>query len=323
MKKKILISYKIPSVGFDVLGDNFEVIFPKDDQISDAELNEHIETCDAIVSVFGHQLSNEHITRASKLKLIANFGVGYDNIDIPFVSNRGITVTNTPDPVTEPTAELAMGLMVAVARKIGALNNQLRTADGVKVGVMKNLSTTLTGKTLGIVGMGAIGQALARRALAFGMHIIYHNRQPLPADIEGKYCTHRVPLETLLKDSDVVSLHTPLTTETKHLINFAEFNLMKNTAYIINTARGSVINQKALIAALQNKQIAGAGLDVFENEPHIPRELLTFNNVVATPHVGTATLETRKEMSILVSQIIRKFFTGELQNYIVNKNNLH
>ena len=296
------------------------MIFPKDDEISAAEIDEHIETCDAIVSVFGHQLPNEQIMRAPRLKLIANFGVGYDNIDIPFVSNRGITVTNTPDPVTEPTAELAMGLMIAVARKIGSLNNQLRTADGVKVGVMKNLSTTLTGKTLGIIGMGAIGQALARRALAFGMHIIYHNRHLLPTDIENKYSTHKVSLETLLTNSDVISLHTPLTAETKHLINSAEFDLMKNTAYIINTARGGVINQEALIAALQNKQIAGAGLDVYENEPHIPEELLAFNNVVATPHVGTATLETRKEMSILVSQIIRKFFAGELHEYIVNPN---
>ncbi|WP_430931466.1 NAD(P)-dependent oxidoreductase [Saccharicrinis sp. 156] len=319
MKKKVLVTYKIPTCGFDTLRDEFDVIFPEDDKISDLEVDRHIETAEAIVSVFGHKLSNGDISRAAKLKLIANFGVGYDNIDIPFVTGKGITVTNTPDPVTEPTAELAMGLMIAVARKIGCLNNRLRTREGVSVGVMKNLGTTLTGKTLGIIGMGSIGQAVARRALAFGMNIIYHNRTRLSTEIENRYSAGMVSLEEVLRTSDVVSLHTPLTPETKHLVGEAEFKIMKRSAYIINTARGSVINENELIAALQNKEIAGAGLDVFENEPNIPKELLAFDNVVATPHVGTATLETREEMSIVVSDIIRKFFQGELTKFMVNR----
>ncbi len=310
---------QIPHGGFDNLGDNFEIIFPKGDIMGDDEISPHIETADAIVSVFGHQLSNELIDRAKNLKLIANFGVGYDNIDIDFVSKKGITVTNTPDPVTEPTAELAMGLMVAVARQIGKLNNQLRTPEGVKTGVMKNLSTTLSGKTLGIIGMGAIGQALARRALAFNMHIIYHNRKQLHPDIEERYKAKKVTLTALLKTADVVSLNTPLTPETKHLMGEAEFKAMKNTAIIVNTARGSVINQPQLIAALQNKDIAGAGLDVYENEPHIPDELLAMDNVVLTPHVGTATQETREEMSRFISEIINQFFQGTLKKYIVNE----
>ena len=310
---------QIPHGGFDNLGDNFEIIFPKGDIMGDDEISPHIETADAIVSVFGHQLSNELIDRAKNLKLIANFGVGYDNIDIDFVSKKGITVTNTPDPVTEPTAELAMGLMVAVARQIGKLNNQLRTPEGVKTGVMKNLSTTLSGKTLGIIGMGAIGQALARRALAFNMHIIYHNRKQLHPDIEERYKAKKVTLTALLKTADVVSLNTPLTPETKHLMGEAEFKAMKNTAIIVNTARGSVVNQPQLIAALQNKDIAGAGLDVYENEPHIPDELLAMDNVVLTPHVGTATQETREEMSRFISEIINQFFQGTLKKYIVNK----
>lgn len=311
---------QIPHVGFDSLGDNFEVIFPKEHVIDDEEIDLHIETADAIVSVFDHQLTNELIDRAKNLKLIANYGVGYDNIDIDFVSKKGITVTNTPDPVTEPTAELAMGLMVSVARQIGKLNNKLRTPEGVKTGVMKNLSTTLSGKTLGIIGMGAIGQALARRALAFGMTIIYHNRKQLNPGIEERYKAKKVTLEELLKTADVVSLNTPLTPETKHLMGEAEFKSMKNNAIIINTARGSVIKQSELIAALQNKDIAGAGLDVFENEPHIPKELLAMDNVVLTPHVGTATLETREEMSRFISEIINQFFKGTLKKYIVNEN---
>ncbi len=318
MKKKILVSYRIPECGFNEMDDTYEIIFPKKDAISEEEVNKHIENTHAIVSVFGHKLTREIIDRATELKMIANFGVGYDNIDIPYVTSKGITVTNTPDPVTEPTAELAMGLMIAVSRKIGYLNNQLRTKEGVVTGVMKNLSTTLTGKTLGIIGLGAIGQALARRALAFGMKIIYHNRKPLAPEIEHQYNTHLVSLYDLLEGSDVVSLNTPLTSETHHLIGKKELAKMKKSAIIINTARGSVINEPELIQALQSGTIAGAGLDVYENEPTIPNELLLMNNVVLTPHVGTATMETREEMSKLVSQIIRDFFDGSLNKYMVN-----
>ncbi len=317
--KKILVMYKIPSCGFDELGDEFEVVFPKGEKFTEDEWNMHIKDTYAIVSIFGHKLTHDIIDRAVNLKLIANFGVGYDNIDIPYVTSKGITVTNTPDPVTEPTAELAMGLMVAVCRKIGYLNNQLRKPEGVVTGVMKNLSTTLTGKTLGIVGMGAIGQALARRAIAFGMNIIYYNRKQLPLEIEQNYQAKRVEFKELLKMSDVISLNCPLSKETHHLIGEPEFEIMKNSAFLINTARGPVVDEDALIKALSNNKIAGAGLDVCENEPYIPHELLNMNQVVLTPHTGTATLETREEMSWFVAKIIRNFFKGTLNSYIVNR----
>lgn len=317
MKRKILVTYKIPNCGFTSLGNEFEVIFPKDDFISDDELNLHITNTDTIVSVFGLKLHNELIDRAKKLKLIANYGVGYDNIDIKYAAQKGITVTNTPDPVTEPTAELAMGLMIAVTRKIGFLNNQLKLKKGLETGVMKNLSTTLTGKTLGIIGMGAIGQAVARRAISFGMKIVYYNRNRLNAEIEKKYNASKTSLSELLSMADVVSINTPLTKETYHLIGAKELKTMKKSAFLINTARGSVIDQTELINALQKKKIAGAGLDVYENEPHIPDELLDLNNVVLTPHTGTATIETREEMSMLVSDIIQKFFKNQLHKYIV------
>ncbi len=317
--KKILVMYKIPSCGFDELGDEFEVVFPQGEKFTDEEWNLHIKDTYAIVSIFGHKLTHDVIDRAVNLKLIANFGVGYDNIDIPYVTSKGITVTNTPDPVTEPTAELAMGLMVAVSRKIGYLNNQLRKPEGVVTGVMRNLSSTLSGKTLGIVGMGAIGQALARRAVAFGMNIIYYNRTQLPEDIETRYQAARVDFNELLKISDVVSLNCPLTEQTYHLIGEEQFDLMKSSAFLINTARGPVVDEKCLIEALKSNNIAGAGLDVYENEPHIPKELLDMDQVVLTPHTGTATLETREEMSRFVSEIIRNFFKGTLNNYIVNR----
>lgn len=317
MKRKILVTYKIPTCGFISMGDEFEIIFPNGDFISDEELDKHLINTDAIVSVFGIKLHNELIDKAPKLKLIANYGVGYDNIDIKYAAQKGITVTNTPDPVTEPTAELAMGLMISVVRKIGYLNNQLKLKQELETGVMKNLSTTLTNKTLGIIGMGAIGQALARRAIAFGMKIIYYNRSRLNVEIEKRYNATKEPLLDLLGMADIVSINTPLTDETYHLIGAKEFNAMKTNAFLINTARGSVINQNELIEALQKNKIAGAGLDVYENEPHIPDEFLNLDNVVLTPHTGTATVETREEMSILVSKIIQKFFNNQLDKYIV------
>ncbi|TLX74070.1 hydroxyacid dehydrogenase [Labilibacter sediminis] len=317
MRRKIVVTYKIPDCGFNTMGKEYEIIFPQQDMISEEEINKHIGDADALVSVFGLKLHNKLIDRAKKLKLIANFGVGYDNIDIKYASEKGITVTNTPDPVTEPTAELAMGLMISVARKIAFLNQQLKLKTGLQTGVMKNLSTTLTGKTLGIIGMGAIGQALARRALAFGMNIVYCKRKKLSPEIETKYNAKKLSLEDLMKTSDVVSLNTPLTDETFHLIGSKELNCMKKSAYLINTARGSVVNQPDLIDALKNNIIAGAGLDVYENEPHIPDALLNLDNVVLTPHTGTATTETRKEMSLLVTQIIQSFFNQQLDKYIV------
>ncbi|WP_282038368.1 NAD(P)-dependent oxidoreductase [Saccharicrinis aurantiacus] len=318
MAHKILVLFSIPNCGFTELGSDYEVIFPKGEIISNEEIEQHIGSTDVIVSVFGNKLENHIIDKAPHLKLIANYGVGYDNVDINYAKEKGIVVTNTPDPVTEPTAELAHALMLAVARQVGLLNSKVRTNEGVTMGVMKNLSTTLTGKTLGIIGLGAIGKATARRAIASGMHVVYNKRTPLNSAEEQELKVSYMDLEDLLQQSDVVSLHTPLNNDTNGMIGDAEFQLMKNTAYIVNTARGPVIDENALINALQNNLIAGAGLDVYWNEPEIPQALLKFDNTVLTPHVGTATLDTREEMSILVSEIIKMFFNKNLKQYIVN-----
>lgn len=318
MTHKILVLFSIPSCGFSELGSDFEVIFPKGETISDEEIKQHISTTDVIVSVFGNKLENYIIDQAPNLKLIANYGVGYDNVDIAHAKQKGIVVTNTPDPVTEPTAELAHALMLSVARQVGLMNNKVRTREGVTMGVMKNLSTTLTGKTLGIIGLGAIGKATARRAIASGMHVVYNKRTRLSNAEEQELKVSYKDLDALLKQSDVISLHTPLTEGTKAMIGEAEFQIMKDSAYIVNTARGPVIDEEALIYALQNNIIAGAGLDVYWNEPEIPQALLELENTVLTPHVGTATLDTREEMSILVSEIIKLFFNNELKQYIVS-----
>jgi lactate dehydrogenase-like 2-hydroxyacid dehydrogenase len=245
-----------------------------------------------------------------RVKIIANYGVGYNNVDVDYATKCGIVVTNTPDPVIEPTAELAFALMLASARRIAECDRKMRIPNGLKWGVMENLGQSLYGKTLGIIGMGRIGQALARRALASGMKIVYYNRTKLSPELECHYLTQRLELDELLKTSDVISLNTPLTEDTYHLINYSRLQLMKPTAILINTARGPVIDESALIKALQNGIIAAAGLDVYEFEPFITPELFGLDNVVLAPHNGTGTVDARIEMSRFVSQNIIRYFAG-------------
>jgi lactate dehydrogenase-like 2-hydroxyacid dehydrogenase len=229
---------------------------------------------------------------------VANFGVGFNNINLDACRERGIRVTNTPQPVIEPTAELAFALMHAVARRTAEFDRKLRQGTAEPFGVMNNLSHSLYGKTLGIIGMGRIGQALARRAVASGMTIIYHNRRPLgDEDIrrigyEAKY----ISLEELLETADFVSLNLPYTPEVKHIIDGKALRMMKPTAYLINTARGAHVDEEALVKALKDGEIAGAAMDVYEHEPQIHPELLTLDNVVLSPHTGTGTWEGRIDM---------------------------
>jgi glyoxylate reductase len=315
---KILMTRRLPDAPFKELEGEFEFIWPHGSAFSDEEVKEQLSDCEVVVSVFGNPLRSEALESAGRLKLIANYGAGVDNIDIDLATRKGIVVTNTPDPVKEPTAELAMGLMIDVARRISELDRNLRKGSIQQWSVMSNLSTTLQGKTLGIIGMGTIGRSVARRAAAFGMTIIYHNRKQLDPATEEQYDAKYTDLESLLRNADFVSLNMPLTSDTKGMIGMSELKLMKQSAFLINTARGPVVDEPALIRALRNKEIAGAGLDVFEKEPHIPAELLDMDNVVVTPHVGTATRETREVMSREVAQIIKDFFQGMRGIPVVN-----
>jgi glyoxylate reductase len=316
--KKLLIMMAVPRQQFEQVLPDWDLVYPENEAFTHEELLVKVADVDAIVTVYGNKLSNEVIDAAPKLKMIANFGAGYDNVDMDYVSSKGIVVTNSPDPVTEPTAELAMGLMIATARRIGEMNNLLKNKEALQWGVMRNLSTTLVGKCLGIVGMGAIGKALARRAVASGMSVVYHNRQRVDESVEQQLGAKYLALHELLQTADVVSLNMPLTPATRGMIGQKELALMKPGAYLINTARGPVVDESALIDALQNKVIAGAGLDVFENEPVIPDALRELPGVVLMPHLGTATHETRGEMSLLVAQNIKMFFNGEVPPNRVN-----
>ena len=275
------------------------------------ELNACMSDADVLVSTFDFRVTRQMIETMPHLRLIANFGAGYNNIDMDACRERGIRITNTPQPVIEPTAELAFALMIDIARRVSEFDRAIRAHNGQPMAVMNNLSHSLYGKTLGIIGMGRIGQALARRAKAAGMTIIYHNRHRLDADIESRYNARYVDFQTVLQDSDFVSLNLPYTPDVHHLIGKPELGMMKRTAYLINTARGAHVHEEALAEALQNGIIAGAALDVYEFEPQITEELLALPNIVLSPHTGTGTWEGRIAMCENVCDNILAFAAGE------------
>ena len=275
---------------------------------------------EVLVSTFDQPVTREMIMSAPHLQLVTNFGVGFNNIDLEACRERGIRVTNTPQPVIEPTAELAFALMHDVARRTAEFDRKLRQGIAEPFGVMNNLSHSLYGKTLGIIGMGRIGQALARRALASGMKVIYHNRRPIthtqspiansPLPI-ADLATY-VSLEDLLQTADFVSLNLPYTPEVKHIIDGKALRMMKPTAYLINTARGAHVDEEALVKALKEGEIAGAAMDVYEHEPQIHPELLTLDNVVLSPHTGTGTWEGRIAMCENVCDNILAWTNNEI-----------
>lgn len=299
---KIAFTTSLPKEGFKRLSiSDFRLL--KEDGWQDAEI---------LVSTFDAKVSRQMIEAMPNLRMIANFGAGYNNIDLEACKERGIRVTNTPQPVIEPTAELAFALMIDVARRVSEFDRTVRAGQAV-FGVMNNLSHSLYGKTLGILGMGRIGQALARRAKASGMKIIYHNRHRLSDEIEQTYKATYVDFQTLLQDSDYLSLNLPYTPEVHHIIGKPELGMMKRSAYLINTARGGHVDEAALVEALKSGIIAGAALDVYEFEPKISEELLKLPNVVLSPHTGTGTWEGRIAMCENVCDNIIAFEQNDIQ----------
>lgn len=309
---KILVTYNLPRTPFNNLPADWELTFPQNEEMPREEIIRLLPEYDVLLTIFhSHSpVDREIIDAGKRLRLISNYGVGYNNIDTAYAREKGIAVTNTPRSVCNPTAELAMALMLALARRVAECDRRIRTEKESLWGTMKNLGSSLENKTLGIVGMGNIGKNVARKAEAFGMRVIYYNRR---TEVSGY---RRVPLDTLLQEADFVSLHTPLTTETRHLIGARELSLMKPTAMLINTARGAVIDETALADALRQKRIAGAALDVFENEPHVTDVLYRLDNVVLTPHVGTGTIDTRIAMAEEALANIRNFFQGTPTNVV-------
>jgi glyoxylate reductase len=274
---------------------------------------------DALLSMLSNPVSDQVLKEASKLKVIANFAVGYNNIDIESARGLNIKVANTPDVLTEACGDFAMALLMATSRKFYQAEKYLREGKFKGWEPLGFLGPELRGKKLGIVGMGRIGQAFAERALSFGMQIQYSNRNRLPLDIEKNLNAKYIPnINELAKNSDVLSLNCPLTPETHHLVDEQLFNLMPNHAILINISRGPVVDEAALAKALHNGIIGGAGLDVFEEEPIVHPDLLTAPNVTMVPHIASATFETREAIGMLAAEAIKKVLFGEPDTSIPN-----
>lgn len=309
----IAFTTQLPQEGFSRLGAGYTLVFPTGRLAETQDFNNPaFSAAEVLVSTFDYRVPREKIEAMPNLRLIANFGAGYNNIDLDACRERGIRVTNTPQPVIEPTAELAFALMIDIARRVSEFDRTIRAGKAV-FGVMNNLSHSLYGKTLGIIGMGRIGQSLARRAAACGMQIRYCNRHRLPEETEARYNAVYTDMQTLLQDSDYVSLNLPYTPEVHHLIGKPELGMMKRTAYLINTARGAHVDEAALVEALKSGIIAGAAIDVYEHEPAVTPELLTLENVVLSPHTGTGTWEGRIAMCENVTDNILAFAQNEPQ----------
>lgn len=311
MKPKVLITYNIFGELYREILKEFEVTMPPlgVESFTYDEVLDVIGDYDALLSMWNFPVDKRLLDAAHKLKIVANFAVGYDNIDVVEATTHGVTIANTPDPVTAPTADIAVGLMIDVMRGITSFDKLQRKGNYVK-GIMKNLGTSLSGKRLGILGMGRIGKAVAKRALSFGMEIVYNNRNRLTVADEQEYLARYVGLDELFSTADVVSINAPLTPETFHIVDAARLAQMKPSAFLINTARGPLIDEKALVEALRNGTIAGAGLDVYEFNDAVTDELLALDNAVLTPHIGTQTVDGRREMALFAATNIVNFFFG-------------
>lgn len=310
--KKILVTFDMFREGFTELENKYEVTFPNGRDFSYDEISEMIPQYDVLCSMFDFPVDKALIDRGVNLKLIANYAVGYNNIDVAYALSKGLTVANTPDPVTAPTANLALGLMLDTARRITECDRKLRTlGKAMKVGVLENLGVSITGQTLGIIGFGRIGKALCKRARACGMNVIYNNRRPLYIEEETKLGASFVSMEELLAQSDFVSLNVPYNQDTYHIIGEPELKQMKPSAILINTGRGPLVDEHALVKALQEGIIRGAGLDVFEFGDYPLPELLEMDNVVLTPHIGTQTMDARIAMARAVANNVIGFLEGD------------
>jgi glyoxylate reductase len=309
---RVLVTARLPGDPTERLAADHDLMYRDvDAPMPRDELLVRVAGVDAVVAVLVDRVDAELLDAAgSQLTIVANVAVGYDNVDLAACAERGVVLTNTPGVLTDATADLAMALVLMTTRGLGAAERRVRTGEPWGWSLTGHLGTSLRGRTLGIVGPGAIGLATARRAKAFGMEILLAGRsEPDPRAVEG-LGAFVVGLLEVLRASDVVSLHCPLTAETRHLIAADELRAMKRTAHLVNTSRGPVVDEGALVAALESGEIAGAGLDVYEEEPRVHPGLLQREDVVLLPHVGSATLETRSAMADLAVDNVLAVLAG-------------
>ena len=328
MTIEILITNEIPAAGMDMLKAKYSVELGIDYQKDPkAAIIEKIKEKNVILPLLTESMDADIMDAAPNLKIISNYAVGFNNIDLKAATDRGILVTNTPGVLTDTTADCAFAMLMASARRIPSSERYARAGYFKGWEPLGFLGQDIYEKTLGLVGFGRIGMGMAKRASGFNMKILYYDEYRASKEDEEKYNATSVPLDDLLKLSDFVSLHTPLTSKTHHLIGLREFSLMKKSACIINTARGPVIEEKALIEAMENETIFGAAIDVFEFEPDIPEALKKLENVIIIPHIASATFHTRTRMSEIAAQNIINGLEGKMPVSLVNtevleKNNI-
>lgn len=313
-KPSLFVTRMLADAAMARLAEYFEMtVNPEDRVLSRQELLQGAHGKDALLCLLTDTLDADFIAANPKLKAISNYAVGYNNIDVRAATAKKIPVCYTPGVLTETTADLVWALILSVARRV--VEADIFTRKGLFCGWGPGLflGCDVYGKTLGIVGMGRIGKAVARRAVGFGMKVLYHNRSPLAEEeLEWK------PFDDLLQECDILSLHVPSSKETHHLLGKREFSLMKPSAILINTARGSIVDEKALVHALQEGTILGAGLDVYEHEPAIEPELLSLPNTVVLPHIGSASVETRTRMALMAADNLLAIFQGRTPTATVN-----
>ncbi|WP_369900451.1 NAD(P)-dependent oxidoreductase [Bacillus manliponensis] len=307
---KILVTGKIPEIGLQLLRDHDVDMYDGEGLISTEELIEKVQNKDALLSLLSTKVPKEVIDAAPNLKIVANYGAGYDNIDYMYAKEKSVAVTNTPHVSTEATAELTFALLLAAARRIPEGDTLCRTTGFTGWAPLFFLGREVYGKTIGIIGLGEIGKAVAKRAKAFGMNVIYTgpNRK---FDVEHELEVTYSELDELLQRADFIAINCAYNPSLHHMIDEPQLHMMKKTAYIVNAARGPIINEEALANALEEKSIEGAALDVFEFEPQITEKLKGLSNVVLTPHIGNATIETRDAMAEMAVRNILAVLDGE------------
>jgi lactate dehydrogenase-like 2-hydroxyacid dehydrogenase len=311
----VVVTRRLPDPVHEALRGAFEArLNPEDRPLGPDGLRQALATADALLTTVTDRVTADLLAaEPRRTRLVANFGVGYNNIDVEAAKARGVAVSNTPDVLTDATADLAMTLLLMVARRTGEGERHVRGGQWTGWRPTHMLGTHVTGKTLGLVGMGRIARAVAQRAHhGFHMKVIYHDPYPPPPEVARALGAEpRDTLEQVLREADFVSLHCPATPETRHLMNRERLALMRPEAFLVNTARGDVVDEAALAEALAARRIAGAGLDVFEREPQVTQALTTMDNVVLLPHLGSATTETRVAMGLRAVENLQRFFAGE------------
>ena len=316
MKPIVTVTNIFPQVALDKLSSECDLKINRT-SLTKEELKQKVSGSDAVISYLTDRIDQDIIDRGTKLKIIANYGAGFNNIDVTYASERGIWVTNTPNVLHETTADLTWAMILGTARRIIPADRYTRESKFQGWGAQLFLGGDVYEKTLGIIGLGEIGRSVARRAIGFNMRTLYHQRNRLPKEEEKKLNVEYATFEKILRESDFLTLHVPLTEETEYMIGNDEIALMKKTAYLIHTARGKVIDDYALVAALREGRLAGAALDVYEDEPELTEGMRELDNLMILPHIGSASFETRDKMALLVADNILDALEGKTPRSLV------